>query len=93
MIDDGKIALQTITSNNKDRVLLKVVFGGVLRSNKGVNLPNTKTTLSSLTTKDKRDLNFIVGEKIEWIALSFVRRAKDTEFLKIKLDCMVLSEK
>jgi pyruvate kinase len=82
LIDDGKIALQTITSNNKDRVLLKVVFGGVLRSNKGVNLPNTKTKLSSLTTKDKRDLNFIVGEKIEWIALSFVRRAKDIEFLK-----------
>ena len=82
LIDDGKIALQTITSNNKDRVLLKVVFGGVLRSNKGVNLPNTKTTLSSLTTKDKKDLNFIVGEKIEWIALSFVRRAKDIEFLK-----------
>ena len=82
LIDDGKIALLTIDSNNKDRVLLKVVFGGVLRPNKGVNLPNTKTTLSSLTIKDKKDLNFIVGEKIEWIALSFVRRAKDIEFLK-----------
>ena len=77
LIDDGKIKLKVTKSNNKDQVKTKVVVPGALSSFKGVNLPNTKTSLPCLTPKDKADLKFILNEKIEWLALSFVREAKD----------------
>jgi len=82
LIDDGKLSLSVIATNKKDTVKLKVVFGGQLQSNKGVNLPNTKISLPSLTKKDKKDLAFILNEKIEWIGLSFVRSADDVRALK-----------
>ena len=82
LIDDGKISLSVIATNKKDTVKLKVVFGGKLLSNKGVNLPNTKISLPCLTKKDKLDLSFILNEKIEWIGLSFVRSADDVRALK-----------
>ncbi len=81
LVDDGKIVLEVVETNNKDVVKLKVKFGGVLKSNKGVNLPNTDISLPSLTPKDERDLEFILGQKVHWIALSFVRRAKDVKDL------------
>ena len=77
LIDDGKIKLKVTKSNNKDQVKTKVVVPGALSSFKGVNLPNTKISLPCLTPKDKADLKFILNEKIEWLALSFVREAKD----------------
>ena len=82
LIDDGKISLSVIATNKKDTVKLKIVFGGKLLSNKGVNLPNTKISLPCLTKKDKLDLSFILNEKIEWIGLSFVRSADDVRALK-----------
>ncbi|MDC0204619.1 pyruvate kinase [Flavobacteriales bacterium] len=82
LIDDGKIALSVIDTNKKDTVKLKVVFGGKLQSNKGVNLPNTKISLPCLTKKDKKDLTFILKEKIEWIGLSFIRSSHDVRMLK-----------
>mgnify|MGYP000736418981 CR=1 FL=1 len=85
LIDDGKIALSVIATNNKDTVKLKVVFGEKLLSNKGVNLPNTKISLPCLTKKDKKDLAFILNEKIEWIGLSFVRSANDVRMLKKRI--------
>ncbi|MDC1024962.1 pyruvate kinase [Flavobacteriales bacterium] len=77
LIDDGKIKLKVLGSNNKDQIITKVVVPGVLSSFKGVNLPNTKISLPCLTPKDKKDLTFILKEKIEWLALSFVREAQD----------------
>ena len=77
LIDDGKIKLKVTESNNKDQITAKVVVPGVLSSFKGVNLPNTKISLPCLTPKDKKDLTFILKEKIEWLALSFVREAQD----------------
>jgi pyruvate kinase len=82
LLDDGKLALKVISTNKKDSVILKVVFGGLLQSRKGVNLPNTKISLPCLTKKDKQDLEFILNEKIEWIGLSFVRSANDVMILK-----------
>ena len=82
LLDDGKISLQVDSTNNKNRVKLKVIFGGLLHSNKGVNLPNTDVSLPCLTKKDKKDLEFILEEKIEWIGLSFVRSANDVKTLK-----------
>jgi len=82
LLDDGKIALEVIATNNKDTVVLKVIFGGLLESRKGVNLPNTKISLPCLTNKDKEDLAFVLSEKIEWVGLSFVRSANDVKVLK-----------
>ena len=82
LIDDGKLILSVIETNKKDTVRLRVVFGGMLFSNKGVNLPNTKISLPCLTKKDKKDLKFILEQKIEWIGLSFVRSQKDVKTLK-----------
>jgi len=82
LLDDGKLVLEVISTNKKDTVVLKVIFGGLLKSRKGVNLPNTKISLPCLTKKDKEDLAFILSEKIEWVGLSFVRSANDVKTLK-----------
>ena len=81
-MDDGKIVLQVLSTNKKDEVKLKVIFGGLLHSRKGVNLPNTDISMPCLTKKDIKDLDFILTEKIEWIGLSFVRKAQDVKQLK-----------
>ncbi|MEM6964576.1 MAG: pyruvate kinase [Bacteroidota bacterium] len=83
LVDDGKLMLEVISTNKKDTVELKVLFGGTLSSNKGVNLPNTNISLPSLTEKDRRDLDFILTiPSVNWIALSFVRSAKDVKELQ-----------
>ena len=82
LLDDGKITLKVASTNNKDIVNASVVFGGLLHSKKGVNLPDTNITLPSISKKDKKDLAFILNEKIEWIGLSFVRSAEDVIKLK-----------
>ena len=82
LLDDGKISLKVEETNKKNRVKLRVVFGGILKSNKGVNLPNISVSLPCLTKKDKNDLKFILNEKVEWVGLSFVRNHKDIETLK-----------
>ena len=82
LLDDGKIVLRVIHTNKKDSVGLKVVFGGTVYSNKGVNLPNTTISSPCLTKKDKKDLEFILDQKIEWIGLSFVRYSEDIKKLK-----------
>ncbi len=86
LIDDGKLVLEVVETNNIDQVKLKVLFGGTLSSNKGVNLPNTKISLPSLTKKDLRDLEFILTQPVNWIALSFVRSPKDLKDLRERID-------
>ncbi len=85
MIDDGKLQLEVVETDGKSKVKLKVLFGGVLSSNKGVNLPDTKISLPSLTEKDLKDLAFILTQPANWIALSFVRSAQDVIELKAKI--------
>ncbi len=82
LLNDGKITLKVTESNANNLVKTKVIFGGLLQSKKGVNLPDTKISLPSLTRKDRKDLEFILNEKIEWIGLSFVRSASDITKLK-----------
>lgn len=77
LLDDGKFQLQVIKTNGVDEVLTKVLYGGVLSSKKGVNLPNTKISLPCLTEKDLADLDFCMYHDIEWMGLSFVRSASD----------------
>ena len=85
LMDDGKLVFEVLATNKKDEVKLKCLHGGVLSSNKGVNLPDTKIKQPSLTEKDLFDLDFILTQPVNWIALSFVRSRKDVEDLKLRV--------
>jgi pyruvate kinase len=82
LLDDGKIQMRVIETNRKDSVLCEVVHGGILTSRKGVNLPNTKVSIPSLTEEDLVNLEFALQNDVEWIGLSFVRTAEDIVELK-----------
>lgn len=82
LLDDGKLSLEVIKTNGKDEIKVRVIHGGILSSKKGVNLPNTKISLPSLTEKDRADLDFALAQNVDWIGLSFVRSARDIIELK-----------
>jgi pyruvate kinase len=82
LIDDGKIKLEVIESNKNDTVKAKVIYGGPLSSNKGVNLPDTKVSLPCLSDEDISNAVFALDHNVDWIALSFVRKASDILELK-----------
>jgi len=82
LLDDGKIQLRVLRSNLHDTVWCEVVHGGVLTSRKGVNLPNTKVSIPSLTEEDLDNLHFVLEHDVEWIGMSFVRTAEDIVKLK-----------
>lgn len=86
LLDDGKLLFRVISTNGVDEVKAKVIHGGILSGKKGVNLPNTVVSLPSLTEKDERDLAFILQHQLNWIALSFVRKADDIRHLKAKIN-------
>jgi len=77
MIDDGKIEVMVDEITPTKDVKVKVKLGGIISSKKGLNLPDTKISLPALTEKDLQDLDFIMKEKLDWVALSFVRRVAD----------------
>lgn len=85
LIDDGKVGLEVIETNNVDTVRLKVLYGKELSSNKGVNLPDTLVSLPAMTEKDLNDLEFLMTQPVNWIALSFVRGPKEVKALKDKI--------
>ncbi len=77
LLDDGKLMFEAIETNRTTEVICRVVQGGPLKSKKGVNLPNTKVSLPALTKKDIKDAIFAIEQKVDWLALSFVRTAED----------------
>ena len=85
LVDDGKLMFEVVETDRRSTVKLKVLFGGILSSNKGVNLPDTQISLPSLTEKDLIDLEFISKQPVHWIALSFVRKAEDITDLRKRL--------
>lgn len=82
LLDDGKLIFEVLSTNKADTVETKVVQGGPLKSNKGVNLPNTKISLPALTEKDVEDAKFACKVEVDWMALSFVRYASDLKVLQ-----------
>jgi pyruvate kinase len=82
LLDDGKIQMRVIETNKIDTVVCEVVHGGILTSRKGVNLPNTKVSIPSLTEEDLENLQYALEWDIDWIGLSFVRNADDITELK-----------
>lgn len=85
LIDDGKLKLTVTDTNRMDTVKAVVINGGVLSSKKGVNLPNTRISLPSLTPKDLLDLEWALSNDVEWIGLSFVRSVTDVVDLKDRI--------
>ncbi len=85
LIDDGKLEVQVKKILKNNDVEVEVTMGGRLSSKKGINLPDTKISLPALTEKDLADLEFIIAEELDWVALSFVRSVKDLIILRNKL--------
>ncbi|HYF30753.1 MAG TPA: pyruvate kinase [Chitinophagaceae bacterium] len=85
LIDDGKLEVRVVEITKKKDVKVEVTMGGILSSKKGINLPDTKVSLPALTEKDLQDLEFIIEQKLDWVALSFVRSVKDIIILRNKL--------
>jgi pyruvate kinase len=83
LMDDGKLEVKVVgVDKEKQEVITEVVYGGLLKQKKGVNLPNTNISQPSVTEKDWEDLKFGIKHDVDWIALSFVRTA--AEIIEIK---------
>lgn len=85
LIDDGKIELK-VTDIKGIEVVTEVIYGGSLKSRKGINLPFSKVSAPSLTEKDIEDLSLGLKNNIDWIALSFVRKASDIDDLRSRIN-------
>lgn len=81
LINDGLIRLK-VSHKSEGQLVCDVIVGGVISDKKGVNVPGVHLPLSALTEKDLRDLDFILSQGIEWIALSFVQHADDIIAIK-----------
>jgi pyruvate kinase len=85
LLHDGRRKLQ-ITAIKGKEVVTKVVVGGEIKSRRGVNLPGAYLSISSLTEKDRKDLEFGIKNKVDFVAISFVRRPADIVELRKLLD-------
>ena len=82
LLDDGKLELKVLATDGAHEVDVEVIYGGVVKPRKGINLPDSNVSAPSLTEKDIEDLKFGLAHEVEWIALSFVRTADDIRFIK-----------
>lgn len=76
LLDDGLLELE-VTNKDNGELQTKVIHGGIIKDHKGVNVPNVKIRLPGITEKDKQDIIFGIGQQIDYIAVSFVRKATD----------------
>ncbi len=81
LLDDGNLRLQVVEIEGED-VHCKVIFGGILKDKKGLNLPDAILSVPCLTEKDLKDLDFGLENNVDYIALSFVQKPKDVKELK-----------
>jgi len=81
LLGDGEIELKVV-SVEQNEVICQVVVGGAVSSHKGVNLPSEKLSVSALTKKDKKDLDVGIKAEVDFIALSFIRRAQEILMVK-----------
>ncbi len=83
LLDDGNLKLCVISSQPSDNTIeCRIINGGILKEHKGINLPNTELTLPPLTEKDMEDLDFGISIGVDFVAMSFVRKAEDIKLLK-----------
>lgn len=81
LLDDGNFALQAV-EKGADWVAFTVLNGGILKSKKGMNMPGIALSVETITSKDKEDLQFMIGKELDFVALSFVRKPSDLELLR-----------
>ena len=81
LLNDGRQKLEVISISGKE-VKCRVIIGGKIKGRRGVNLPGADLSISSITAKDKKDLKFGLKNKIDFLALSFVRRPADVGILR-----------
>lgn len=81
LLDDGLLELEVIGATDTE-IRTRVVIGGLLKDNKGMNLPHASLDIAALTEKDREDVKFALDRQVDWVALSFVRRAADVQELK-----------
>ena len=86
LIDDGKYMFTVLKTDKISKVRVKAMNEACLKSRKGINLPNTRISSSSLTPKDIRDVKFAMSLDVDWIGLSFVRHGNDLIVLKNLID-------
>ncbi|MBI3037839.1 pyruvate kinase [bacterium] len=84
LLDDGNISLKAI-KRGTDFISFQVIDGGVLKNKKGLNLPGISLSVKAITDKDLSDLSFILKEKFDYVALSFVRKAAEIQELRTKI--------
>ncbi|QDA59389.1 pyruvate kinase [Hymenobacter jejuensis] len=82
LIDDGKIELRVLSTDRETEVEAEVIYGGTVKPRKGINLPSSEVSAPAMTEKDIADLQFGLENDVEWVALSFARRAEDIRFIK-----------
>jgi len=82
LLDDGKIELKVLATDRETEVDVEVIYGGLVKPRKGINLPDSNVSAPSMTEKDIEDLKFGLANDVDWIALSFARRAEDIRFIK-----------
>lgn len=83
LLDDGKLKLRVVSNEPVDNEIeCEILTGGLLKEHKGINLPNTKLNLPSLTEKDIEDLEFGLENGVDFVAMSFVRSADDIRHLR-----------
>ena len=78
LVDDGKLRFELLSSDDQE-LRAKVIVGGLISNNKGVNIPDAILPIPALTEKDKQDLSFALDLGVDWVALSFVQNVKDVE--------------
>ncbi|HAJ37042.1 MAG TPA: pyruvate kinase [Chloroflexi bacterium] len=81
LLDDGMLELEVIETSATE-IRTRVVLTGVLQSNKGMNLPDASLDIPALTPKDIEDVKFALDHQVDWVALSFVRKAHEVLELK-----------
>jgi pyruvate kinase len=82
LIDDGKIELRVLATDREQEVDVEVIYGGLVKPRKGINLPDSEVSAPSMTEKDIEDLKFGLEHDVDWVALSFARKADDIRFIK-----------
>ena len=82
LLDDGLLELRVLETDKKQLIRTKVVHGGILKNNKGINLPGVAVRADALTPKDREDLVFGIKEGVDFIALSFVRQPSDLDMAR-----------
>lgn len=85
LLDDGNLELQVLAINSDTCATCRVVRGGILKNNKGMNIPGSALSVPALTAKDIRDLKFCIKNRVDYVALSFVRRADEIIDLRNKI--------